>query len=305
MDRTRQFSSTLGLTVLLIFSISQIGTAHQDPAGDVHPIVKVDGKHFVLYFSNNNERKIEYNKDRTLKPYLNYYKTTILPNGKTINRRVKIEEVQEELPNCELSYEDRGYSIKDNEEWLIFPRAIPVYNKKPFMVRLNNCEREKVTFPWGEAKVDGINGVIKSNDAIIFLVTLEREDRNFERPNPFYFYKFKEDSKTNPESMKVGNPDRQIWGKAACSNIVDLHPRYVLCWLEHSEEEKNCRMMMSVWDTSNNTLQSKVIMKSVHWNTTISMARIENKILVAWHKKGNIKTKIVNLKRLFPESISK
>lgn len=236
MNRTRHFSSTLRFSILLIFSISQIGTAHQDPAGDVHPIVKVDGKNFVVYFSNNIEEINEDTKDGTLKPYLIYYKTIISSNGKTIKKRVKIVEVQEELPNCKLTHEDWGYFLKDNDEWLLISRVVPVNGHKPFMIRFNNCEREKVNFPWGEAKVNDINGVIKSNDAIIFLVTLDRVDKNYEKPNPFYFYKFNEDGKINPESIKVGNPDRKIWGFAACSNIVDLHPRYVLCWLEHSKK---------------------------------------------------------------------
>lgn len=60
-------------------------------------------------------------------------------------------------------------------------------------------------------------------------------------------------------------------------------------------------MMMSVWDTSNNTLQSKVVKMSVNWNTSITMARIDNKVLVAWHEKGKIKTLLVDIKRLFPD----
>lgn len=292
------FWELLFLSLLLVLVVLEKSYAHSDPAGDVYPIVKVERKNFVVYFSNNNERKLEYTKDGVLKPYLNYYKTIISPDSKIIQKRKKIDAIPEDKPDCELTPDDSGYLIKDKDQWLIFPRVKPVFKNKPFMIRLEDGSRKKIEFPWGETKIEDIDGVIKFKDEVIFLVSLEPKEKDYEKGYPFYFYKFKEDGKGEPISVKVGKPNRKIWGFAACSNIVEQYPRCIVSWLERSEGDGDCRLMLSVWDVPESALQTKVIKKSVSWNTSISMARIENKILIAWHEWGKIKTRLVDLKSM-------
>jgi hypothetical protein len=158
------------------------------------------------------------------------------------------------------------------------------------MIRLTDGKKEIQQFDWGREDVDEVHDVVASGDEVVFLVSfgdLLRSSSIFE-PDPFYFCRFTKDGRRRSAFQKIGIP-RRIYMFPVCSNIVVQSPRYMVSWVEEQ------RLILSTWDSSSNTLKFQVLQDPVDENLSISAARIDNMMLIAYHEKGTIKTKMVDL----------
>jgi hypothetical protein len=264
-------------------------SGHEDPLGDVHPRVRVENGNFVVYFGNNAEKPVPDTftvEEGKYPPYYTIYKTILSRQGRVLAQREPSSNAAVPRASLRLQAQEQGLYVKEeNGQWLVFPPWSRMHHGRPFMVRLTDGKRQVQQFDWDRNDVDIVLDAVEAGDDIVFLVSFQPSKSSLTTDqHPLYFYRFTKDGRRCSAPQKIGT---QQW--RVCSNIVVQSPRYMVSWLDGQ------RLILSTWDSSSGTLKSQVLQDPVDWNLSISAARIDNMMLIAYHEKGTIKTKMVDL----------
>ena len=236
------------------------GFAHEDPNGDVHPLVTVEKGNIVIWFINNTEKRTSPESNA------NVYRTVMDTDGSAIV-------VRQPVPNAPSSIPD----------W-----AVKLGSLYPFDTK----DRLGLGLPlkWQEP-VSDVDGITEHKGNLIFHMSGSGD--------PFYFGAYDLKAKRLTSAARIGTPGRIYFFPAASSAIVIGKDAY-LAWIEERDRKREkleladgsfadgvsskTQLVLSKWRIGTKGVSHLPIRQTFDNNVHISIAHIGPRILIAWHE---------------------
>jgi hypothetical protein len=245
--------------------------AHQDYAGDVHPRVFAVGNQFHVYFVNNRQRKA--------------FKLTFDENGKRIGGRVAIKAIPRRGPN--LPEIKRGPAFLHRGSWVVFPNWYSKHKGQPFALFFaGKKQTRRQSLSWPRA-IEQVDSAAITQKQLVLLVTHRSSAKRAAMRHaatahaPFHLYAFDYKGRLNA-AVPVGNPAR-IYSFAVVSNGAVVRRRVgeevLFCWIAKR------RLWLTRWSPKKSQLKT-VKLGAADSNTSISIATIKDRVLIAYHAPG-------------------
>ncbi|RYE51784.1 MAG: hypothetical protein EOP21_00440 [Hyphomicrobiales bacterium] len=265
-----------GALALALCVLAGPAHGHEDPGGDVHPMVQVEDGKFVVYFRNNTEPKVDVRTGGSGQSSKEEprYKTVLSPDGNVLEKRVT-------APREPVQYTPSNYP-----EWM----GEAVYGD-PFGL-FNREENKKPLFPveWPGGKRPGdLNGRAVSGDLLFFHFT-SGEDGSFR------FGAYDMIRKKLLQSAVIGKPGR-IYSFASASEVYPGDKEAWIAWIEERDVKRtsfpdgtadsyssDTQLVVSHWNLTENKVTHLPIRQTMGSNTSLSLNRIGDHLLVAWHE---------------------
>jgi hypothetical protein len=270
---------------LLVVFAAIIVHAHEDPRGEVHPLVFAGSDRFEVYFRDNREME-----DQGGKLYRRLYSRTGEPLGER-------ESWDNALPNVAFSVdlpEEDGRPVLELR---------PPGREKPSLT--------KPQLPRGRFTDATLLGWFPSPKFIMRDSPAAAWGGN--SPVPFTLRIVELETGKILASTVVGIPGR-IYSTARTSAALCVDEDIVLAWLEEKRfpptkvklsdsstadiANTTCRMVLTRWQPKHRRTRHAEIARVVGHNIAIGIGRIDNQVFVAWHEWGKIRTQAVDLNNI-------
>ncbi len=264
----RRLIATCALALILL-AFPALGNAHQDPQGDVHPTVQVEDGKFVVYFSSNTEPKIETpgepgEPNSRREPV---YKTVLSPEGKVLEQRVPVQ------PSPDL-FPEWLKRLRDGDPFGVFDQQ-----KEPLL---------PAEWPDGK-RPDDLKGITIFGNRVFFYFTGGKDES-------FRMGVYDLDQKKLLQSAVIGNPGR-IYSFASASEVIARENEAWIAWIEERNVKRepspdgtagsyssDTQVVVSRWDLEKNRVTHLPIRQTINDNISLSLNRIGDHLLVAWHE---------------------
>lgn len=258
------------LTLLLIGyiagSISAI--AHQDDAGDIHPMVRIENHQFAVYFRNNIEKQT--------------YKSLIAANGTALSMRQKSQPPSPIARPVPLAEELEGINVPTKGAFYVFPEWERKHKGSPFMVQIVDQKVKKIPLAWGGAFISIVHAAAISDEAIV-LTTSPKEPKEAGSEFPFTFHSFDPKSFKKLHSTNIGTPIRVYWFPMASNVILESGHAYV-AWMG-----VNGSLNLTRFDPLSGRCETRKISRG--WgNSSPSIGVIGDEVLICFHRRGDLMT---------------
>ena len=204
-----------------------------------------------------------------------YYRSTYDKQGNLLSAPERINTLKVEEPSIDvvLPEELTGFIIKHGSGFLVIPEWYRKHKGKPFFVSVRDGKYNKEPIEWGTKKIDIIHSVISTERHVVLLVTQVGE-------KDFEFVAIDKETKKIEAFHSVGVP-RRIYDFPRSSNLLLYNGKVLVAWVE--EYVDGFHLNLSSWDLYKNLLAKKSLPAEIDWNTSLSMARIDDVLLLAYH----------------------
>jgi len=286
------------LYVLIVLCLSCSVQAHEDPRGEIYPLVSVENDKFVVYY------KVDTPSEYAL------YRVVFDKNGERIEPPVKIEggrskvyniwprtESDEPFPEILRSFL-KSFTLEEGEDYLVVPDEGPY---APCFLTKKDGKYTREEIDWGTKGPWWIHDAILAEDRVIVLVSTV--DRKIPWPdNDLKIMSVNRQTRRIENYRSVGVL-AEIWYLPICSGLLYYNGRVFLAWGERYID--GMRLNLSSWEPTAPALLKETISEPVNWNTHLSMALIDGIALLAYHnaKDGRhdsvIKTIKIDLRKHF------
>jgi len=300
-----QTMKKMGLIALsMLTGLAALG--HSDPMGEVHPVVTINEGHFRVGFRISYTRDEGWNERYLNRVFVRDYDL----KGKTLNERKEITgKPESEEFKLDKSHFDTEYKLPDN--WNIW-RVVALDDERSALLSYRSTEDPNL-----------IEDIFRINPTTA-LEELEQIAQEL-----MLFIVNKSDGKVITKH-KLGAYRDVAYGFPAVSNIVACEDMLYMVWnqsngwkYEESMEDtlidpfakpkpnqsmltkkelirrkvhNPATMTLTTYNIQTDTLESRELTYPSHWNTSIAIGLIENKLCLAYH--GLSETLSVNVLNL-------
>lgn len=246
------------ITLGLIFPLTN--QAHEDPRGDVHPVVQVENGNFAVYFRN---------KSTGDDPDHRRFRTLYSPKGKLLAPRHAVEE----WPERRRSIHRR--STRVGEEVIQVERGIqPAY----LVSREGNRQRHRL--PWPDHSHIAVVHDVHADHKTITLAVTDVEYGHDLSLILFHFDRYQFDP---PKTVSLGHP-ATIYSFPVASNIVHAKGRYWIAWMRREPGEHEAKeTVLSSWVPGETEATHLVMDTPSDWNSSLSLAASGDTLCLAYH----------------------
>jgi hypothetical protein len=260
----KQFATFLLITVV------SVAVAHEDPLGDLYPLVKVENGNFVIYFYNNNLQ--EKPNDYDMSGNSPVYRMVYSPTGELLGPRALCKNISSEtISNANSMVYTKKIPL--NGETVIF--ELDYLRAKPSYFVEKNGVRKHRRLPWpDQIKINYVASVYVDENQLVMSATTDDHVLRL-----FHFDRHKFES---PAVASVGKTTF-IYDFPGASNVVYAADRFWLAWVHYNSEKKKFETILSSWKPGDEKPQERVLDSPSDWNTELSMAAIDNHLCVAYH----------------------
>lgn len=262
-----------GTFALALSALCDLGHAHEDPRGDVYPVVQIEDGKFVVYFRNNTEPKIEVSGEPAGQntPKEPVYKTVVSPTGTILEKRVPIQSG---------------------------PSLFPAWMKRllhgdPFGVVIDREKKPLLPAEWPDGlRPHDLEGITIQDNLAYFYFTGGKDER-------FRIGAYDLDQKKLLQSATIGRPGR-IYSFARASEVIARDKEAWIAWIEERnvkvEKEtlpdgttadfysSDTQVVVSRWNLAENQVTHLPVRRTSGNNVYLSLNRIGDHLLVAWHE---------------------
>lgn len=235
--------------VALALAVPSTAFAHRDWAGDVHPIVSVEGGRFVITFENNREEKS--------------YQTVLSTSG---NLEVKRMEVSgwERPSRLDVVARDEGHTFEfERGAGTTIRHTTPCGTVRTFEL------------DWGAAGPDFVADAAAEHERLIVLA--------FWKGGGLKLARFDVNGKL-ASMARIGDPE-SVYSFPHASRLARFEGGYLVAWLARDDRslEAPRPLNLTAWNAATNALRTVTIDPKVNGNTTPSVGVIDHDVLVSWH----------------------
>ena len=245
----------------IILSWAGSAFAHQDPRGDVHPVVRVEDGNFAIYFWCN--------EDRDAKQQSAYLRMVYSPAGNVLAARHRFSPSPSELAYLE------NYSIKVQEPAgevvLEFPRFVRGRNPDYGLRKKGKIERHRLPWPDG-VKISDLHAVLADEHTITMAAKAGTDVLSL--------YYFSRDHFRLPQIVEIGSP-ATIYDFPSASNLVRAGGRVWIAWVRPKKEKYE--MVLSSWTPGGEKPVETVLDAPANWNSHLSLGVIGDVLCLAYH----------------------
>jgi hypothetical protein len=240
------------LTLAFVLA-APISLAHVDFAGDVHPVVVVQGDRFLVFFKNNRSRT----------KWLSVYdKTGRVQTARSPAPYLPAPRAHVETPRA------KGMAVPHADRWWIIEDHQWIHRGHPAAVELHNQQVQRHALSWPEAVATVHDAFVSDND-LVLLVT--------HRSRRCYLYRF---SKANLRAKPERTPLKDVSFKSYFPTTTDIlrhGKRYLLAWVDTASQ-----LILFSWEPGGTGKETQLA-RVASTNTTVSMATIDRQLLLAYH----------------------
>ncbi len=171
MFRLKHFAS-----ILIVFSFFCIAEAHEDPIGEIYPVVSIEDNKFIIYYTvtkpDDGNRNRQYYQMVFDKAGRQLGPPTSLPRDRLKSYRLWSS------CNIDVGLPQRivGFVIKQGEEYLVTPR---IGSEAPYFLSKKSGKFIKRAIEWGDSDVAVIQNALVTKDHVIVLLTEMNAQKNF------------------------------------------------------------------------------------------------------------------------------
>lgn len=284
----------IGFSLILVTS----SKGHQDIAGDVQPRIHIEGGKFAVYFGNNTEKEPKYPmqlKTGHYPPYYSIYKTVFTVDGTKISDREPSDHPPVLTPPIELPEELEGINVQADDAFFVVPEWRRKHKGRPFVLRIKDGRRETIKLRWDKPSIDIVHGAAVTPTSFV-LLTSDVRPADSDAGYPFAFHVFDRSTQSETVSKRVGIPIR-IYDFPVSSNVcVHTNQAYV-AWM--TIENEAAILKLSQIDLTSGSIATRSVGVGFG-NSSVSIAALDDSLLIAHHRFGGIAYKYVPLKKAFP-----
>jgi hypothetical protein len=235
--------------------------AHEDPVGDIHPVVRVENGNFAIYFTNN-----AVGDDNSQVGC----RTVYSPTGKLLAPRHNadssvIDSFDQSLNGLTCIVGTQTYSVPD------YYRE---HLGKPYYFLRSDAGNERHKIPWPDGtSINDLNDIAVS-EGILWLSGCPSNQQNL------FLYHYTIGSLESPKEIKLGQVG-MIYDFPVASNLVVVNGASYIVWCRSQED--HMELVLSKWDGVSEHAVDTVLAKKVDFNLSISIAAIGDHLCVAYH----------------------
>ncbi len=244
--------------------------AHREVAGDMYPEVKVEGKEFAVYFYNNTGQSnltLPKSPEEGLAFFLNRYAA----NGTLLQERLPAPR-RNILP-------DAPWSPAQDERGLHFIRRVATGDKFPLSWHVEETLLSSGYFE-------------KGSDLYLLLFFLSAQSNR--GTDKFYLGRYNLTTRKLDQAVSIGVPVRIMVLPVVSQVVVGEDNVALVAWID----EPAHNLVVSRWSAGGSEVYHHLLVRNVGWNASVSLNRIKNDILVAWHTDGKVFTEHIDLNDL-------
>jgi hypothetical protein len=254
----QRFSSA----VLAIFAGAAMVCAHQDPAGDNYPNVKIENGNFVVCFTNNLVTH-----DPLHGPV---YRVVYSSAGEILAPRHLRPDLSSERFGNEFI---ENMQINLGDEALKFTYG---FHDRDAPLRYESTHAGKTeshTLPWPEKSKCLIAATAGDADSIGLAIIKQKV---------LWLYHFDRRRTDPPVSVCLPRPPF-IYDSPVISNLIKVGSRYCIAWIKFDEAEKKHHTVITTWKPTEKEPNNLVLSEPSNWNTSLSMAAVGHRICLTYH----------------------
>jgi hypothetical protein len=258
-------------TIVLVAFIATAARAHQDPAGDTQPTVKVENGNFAIYFTNNLPRSDSNEYDSSGEAPV--YRMVYSPTGRLLGPRSLCRGMSSEKLHAEGSMV-YNKTIELGDERVLFDAGLLKKSKPSYLVERNGV-REHRRLPWpDEVRIDYVASVHVETESLLMSATTP--------DHLLRLYYFDRNKFEPPASVVIGEPT-YIYDFPGASNVILAAGRYWLVWVRWDRNTDKFQSVLSSWAPSEEKPREKILGAPADWNTSLSIAAIGDRLGIAYH----------------------
>jgi hypothetical protein len=256
------------VTILLLIVLVPSARAHEDPFGYVHPKVIPVENEFHVYYRDLTAPREPKKGDRGI-----YDEYAALKDVYRIDGKLRQQAV--EYGSSDTHQAD--YYAKREKQ------AINLYEQQPPPANNPNQLMNHL-----RAKKYDLRSLIVGEEPAVIASTYEHVklgENKWRQDGKLMLAIGK--AKGAPEIIVLGTP-AYIYNMPRCSNLMEYNGKYYVAWVgdysDAASEKKGYSMILSVWDPKTREEQKIRLENNAGSNTSISMNRIGDNLLIAWHQ---------------------
>lgn len=249
--------------------------AHEEPPGEVRPLVVANGNQFELYFTDDRNKTTDWQG----RGYRSIFALDGTPISIHERFKGKIEGVDDSIATHDLLFEN-------NLPYLDLGPDRDSMKKIFFHPPVTKCE-DFCILRW-----------LPGRQIAARFSALSPKEKSH---GSFSLGVFDLDSGKHLRSVKIGFPGR-IYHFAVTSPVLVHGNELVIAWMEvrtfevtKNGKEEGCRVVLTRWNPKTGGLCHRVVRPAFSDNASISIGAIGNRVMVAWSNYGPVKTEVVSL----------
>jgi len=272
--------TTLAIIAMLLHGSVCEGSG---PFGDVCPKVCVEDGTFVIY----------HKEDKPLGTRYEFHKTVISPAGKVLVERAPASYPgASERKEASCGYAE-GIEVVVGDRKYDFCDGSAENSRKPFVTLIEGKKKSRIDLPWGKTQIQRMEDATVSGSELVLLAEKKTPDHRRGKGihtlknhlADFFLYRFQMGKDAAPTS-KALDAGCEKCSFVTSSNFVSRPPKYYLCWQVGYVNERELKF--TTWNAKENTVRTTTIGADVDGDVELSMARIDDNLLIAHDDGGNI-----------------
>jgi hypothetical protein len=257
---------SLPIIVLGIFALMAEGVeAHQDPWGDIHPIVLVENGNFAIYFQHSQPDAEQYSYTGELPQFRVVYSKI----GRLMAPRHPAPTQVAEERHAPGIY---GTVLRVGHEQLIFTQTL--MRERPSYLELahGRTERRRLAWPSG-LKLNYVHDVHAVGRSLVFAATVGEATLKL--------FHFSRDAFDAPAVAELGHA-ATIYDFPRASNLVYSGERYWIGWMRLDPKTEKTVTVLTSWKPGEQPAHRELALPS-DWNVELSLAENDGHLCLAYH----------------------
>jgi len=248
--------------------------AHQDPLGEIHPLVRLEQNQFHVYFGDNREMR----DGETIALFKRIYDAS----GSLVRDRTKAvleKPSEDDTPfNLPLPEELTGCWQKFGGAFYIVPQWPRKHAGRPFYLVATSERHLRHELQWPLANVDVVEDFVVDESSIVLLVT--RIVTKAPRETDLWLCHFNKHSGELLRELRVGGPSF-IYSFPGTSRLLQRGDRILFVWNEATDNRE--RLHVARYELSTRKLDDHALPFPSTWNISISIEVLGNTLCLAYH----------------------
>lgn len=273
----------VSVRLVWLFAFPILAQAHEDPIGEIHPYVFVNGQEFhILFWDNTNTKPLDLLPSPT---YRKIYSSSgdLKKKREEIPKDEALSYMKGSSPRFLLNDSDAKIQIDDGVKFAI-QRWHFMHPGKPSLEKLDGEQWSEVLLSWGDHFIEEVSDFLIS-DSNLFIVATSALDKKRTLESEklvLWLFHFELENGSLIHESKIGKPSF-IYTFPAVSNL-DLNGDIIsVVWNTVDKVSFENTLHLGRYNTQGRNFSAREFPFESTWNTRISIASIGDTLCIAYH----------------------